>query len=98
MVTMDERSIVAKAMQDERNPAEVIYRFAKLRGYNGSRKEASPDASKKIETIEKGAKIGRGISNASANPTESYRLEDIGDMSDDDFANIDWNRHVLRHG
>lgn len=94
----DEKFIVAKAMQDERNPAEAIYNFAKIRGYSGAKKEVPQNAGNKIDAIEKGAKIGRSISNASANPNESYRLEDIGNMSDDDFAKIDWNKHVLRHG
>lgn len=84
-VQNDELAIVAKAFQDEVNPAERIYKVAQTRGYQPKKKE--PD---KLETIEKGLKQGKTLSGVPGSSPKGLTLEAIAEMDDDEFSKLDY--------
>lgn len=78
-----EAQIVQRAYQQEKNPAEVIHKLAKEKGYKQTSSE------KKIEDIDKGLKasksLGTGGSSANEGELQSLSASDLRDMSDDEF-------------
>jgi hypothetical protein len=85
----DEAAIVAKAYNDGVNPAERIYNLARARGFQGG-----VNANKeRIEQLEKGVQASRSLSNVSGKPGKAaLRLEDIANLSDEEFSKVDWNK------
>lgn len=54
--------LVARTLHAGKDPAEVVYKLARNRGFGGElRKEVVDTASKKLQTIERGQKAGRSL-------------------------------------
>lgn len=88
----DEVAIVAKAFQNDINPAERIYELAKMRGYQ--RKESAPvtNNKQKFDTLEKGVKASKSIASGGVSTPSKLTLEDVASMSDEEFSKFDWNK------
>lgn len=90
----DEMRIVAKSFQDGVNPAERMYALAKKRGYAVKPPEGQKSqAEQKLEVIEKGQRANPEFSPSSQGKPK-LTLAAIADMSDEDFAKLDWERTV----
>ncbi|HEU4344817.1 MAG TPA: hypothetical protein VFU31_24980 [Candidatus Binatia bacterium] len=90
----DEQRIVAKAFQDGVNPAERMYALAKKRGYQLQAPPGEKSAAEqKLDVIDKGQKSAPEFSPASGGKPK-LTLAAIADMSDEDFAKLDWERTV----
>ena len=79
-----EKGIVERSYKQEKNPAEVIHKLAKEKGYKPKEQD------KKIEDIDKGLKAsktlgGGGKVAGSEENLSSLSAEDLRDMSDDEF-------------
>jgi hypothetical protein len=91
-VATDMRAFGLKALQAGQNPAEKLFRLAKIEGYNGSA-QANSD---RLSTIAKGAAATRGArstapaSNGEMTLEQAARLsyKDLGKMSDDQFQRL----------
>lgn len=82
LAQQDEMAIVKKALADDINPAERMYKLAKLRGYS-KKVEAPAEVPKpqpKLDTIEKGVKASQSLSNKGGASPKSLSLEDLADM------------------
>lgn len=93
----DEQRIVAKAFQDGANPAERMYALAKKRGYSvqAPQQEQKQQAEQKLERIEQGQKASPDFSPSSQGKPK-LTLAAIADMTDEDFAKLDWEKTVGR--
>jgi hypothetical protein len=90
----DELRVVAKAFQDGVNPAERMYALAKRRGYAPKPKEGEKSpAEQKLETIERGQKASPEFSPSSQGKPK-LTLAAIAEMSDEDFAKLDWEKTI----
>lgn len=84
-LSSEERLIVKRAYEGEKNPAEVVYALAKERGY----KTASA-AKKTIEDIDKGLKASKSLGSGGAKSGDKDSLEsltatDLAEMSQEEF-------------
>lgn len=98
MANEDEMAIVANCLQNGVNPAEKIYQFAKMRGYQGNQpvKQEKPNNIQKLETIERGLQASKSVNQGGVKPSE-LTLEAIYAMDDDEFDKVDWKK-VLKMG
>ncbi len=80
----EEQGIVAQALQNGKNPAEVLYAVAKRRGFKGGAGTAE-DAETKIETLRKGANASNPTAGGGGNAEPPMSLEALARMSDEDF-------------
>lgn len=71
----DEMAIAAKAFQDGVNPAERMYKLAKVRGYQGK-----PQA-QNLNAINKGMKMSKSLNGAGGNSANGISLDTIAHMS-----------------
>lgn len=87
ILQQEEFAAAIRAMQNETNPAAMIYEAAKVRGY----KKAEPQNSDKMKTIEKGVQASRvsGGSPIAGNVT----LESLAEMSDEEFSK-NWDKLI----
>jgi len=96
MLVEDEAAIVATALQNQTNPAKVIYDLAKHRGYQGSGNaniQNKINANKeKIANLERGLQASKSVSSGGVNARDSLTLEAVANMSEDELDAIDWNR------
>lgn len=103
MLHEDEAAIVVQAMQQGVNPAERLYKLAKLRGYqnntnvSNNKDKLIANNQAKIEQLEKGLKASKTINNAGAHSDNAMTLESIAAMDDEEFSKVDWNK-VLKLG
>lgn len=101
LILEDEAAIVATALTKGNNPAESIYKIAKLRGYQGksniNAQQKINENEEKIQTLERGLRASKSVNSGGINAKESLSLEDIARMDDDEFDNVDWNK-VLKMG
>lgn len=101
LLVEDEAAIVANAMQRGINPAESIYKLAKLRGFSSGSNMNAQDKinanNEKINNLERGLQASRSVNSGGINSRESMSLESIAAMDDSDFENVDWNK-VLKMG
>ena len=101
----DEAAFAYDAMQDGVNPAERIYQFAKLRGFQNNATlsshppkangHAKVDATTKIEQIERGQRASRTLNETGTNPGNKMTVSDIANLSDKEFEKLDWDEDVL---
>lgn len=83
-------NLAQTALQNHRNPAEVVYQLAQQRGYKLT--EEKPEIDQKADTIEKGQKAAQTLSDAGgANSADGISLADIESMSDDEFDKL-WEK------
>lgn len=102
----DEMAIVAKAYTDGVNPAERIYALSKVRGYQTpasnqnnfqqqKTEQALQDNARKIAQLEKGMAASKSLSNAGGKTENSFSLESLAAMDDDELDNFldkGWNK------
>lgn len=104
----DEAAIAANHLGKGGNPAEAIYKLAKLRGYSGKsiindheqikeNKDRLKENQAKIDNLERGLKASKTVNTGGANAKESLSLEDVAAMDDTEFSKLDWNK-VLQMG
>jgi len=87
MLQEDEVALASRAWQDGVNPAERLYQMAVARGYspNAVPEKTAPQTSK-LESVEKGLKNAKSLSNAkSKSVTSKLDASMIDQMSDDEF-------------
>jgi uncharacterized membrane-anchored protein YhcB (DUF1043 family) len=91
-----ETVIAINALNAGINPAQRIYELGKLRGYAPKAAEApSSDATKTVETLQRGTAAARSIGGAGAAPANTLTLNRLLEMDDDDFAKVsdrDWRK------
>lgn len=79
-VNNEATALAQHAYQNGRNPGEVAYELAKVRGYMPKTSESNG----KLDKIEKGQKASKTLSGTQGKP-ESASLSDISKMDDDEF-------------
>lgn len=81
MVDRDAMMLAWDAVQQGRNPAEVIYNMAVSTGYVKKQQQAE----QKVEALQKGAGAAKSLGNGSA-PAGLPTMEQIANMDEDEFA------------
>jgi len=86
-IKLIEKQIVERAYQKEINPAELIHKLAKEKGYKPK------EADKKVEDIDKGLKASKSLGSGgkvagSEDNLSSLSAEDLRDMSDEEFNSL----------
>lgn len=85
-VMADEQSIVYRAMQSGKNPAELLYAYAAARGYKKA--DAAAEAGKaaeKIDAVAQGQQQNRSLGQAAGGANPPPSLETLANMNDDEF-------------
>lgn len=83
-----------QALQQGKNPAEVVYKLAETWGFKPQHVEAKKETStEKVEKLEKGLQAAKTLSKGSSPEEESSFLKKIDDMDDDEFENF-WEENV----
>lgn len=97
LVYEDELAIVANAINNGHNPAEVIYSIAKARGYQAKQtvqknneQKTQEDTAKhneqKLENIAKGMQESKSLSNTTGQtPTGDFTIDQLSKMTDDEL-------------
>lgn len=90
IVAAEEKMIINTALAQGRNPLETIYAVAKQRGYAKAAEtpavQAKTDDVTKILAMKKAEPATRTLSNAPGNASSTPSLDDLANMSEDDFA------------
>ena len=82
-------NIAQTSLQNNKNPAEVVYTMAKSWGYNAAGKAGKTDLENKVDTIEKGQQESKTLSDAGgAAESTGLSLADIETMSDEEFDKL----------
>jgi len=81
IIGQDELSISFSAMNDGRNPAEIVYELAKHRGYASKLQEKIDSASAQLDRIEKGSSLSKSLGTGN-NVSVDLSLESIAAMND----------------
>lgn len=86
-------NIAQTALQNNKNPADVVYTMAKSWGYKQAAGQAEKtDLDKQVETIQKGQQESQTLSDAGGTPDSAdISLSDIESMSDNDFDKL-WDK------
>lgn len=93
-VNQDELNIAARALQQGKNPAEIVYGMAKRYGY--VKKDAAPveKPENKLEKIRQGQEASKTIDERATQPVE-LDVENLENMSDADLNKMvenDWEK------
>lgn len=80
----EERMIVEDAFNDEENPAERLFKMAKVRGF----KKEKSEAEKQIETVQEGLKNSTTLSKGGGT-SGGLTMQALAGMSDEEFSKID---------
>lgn len=96
MITEDEAAVAAKCLSAGINPAEKIYQFAKMRGYNKSQEQSNTQGIDKLATIERGQQAAKTLTQGMPK-NGKLTLEAVAAMNDDELAKLDWKK-VLELG
>lgn len=90
IVVAEEKMIINTALAQGKNPLESLYAVAKLRGYAKAAEAAPPQAKTddvtKILAMKKAEPATRTLSNAPGSARSTISLEDLANMSEDEFA------------
>lgn len=95
LANQDEFQVVKTAIDNKKNPAEVLYKLAEARGYKKS-EEPQPDDKKVVdlkETVKKGQKQAKSLSSIGKGPVEggADSLEALAELDGEDF-NKAWDK------
>lgn len=97
----DEAAIAANHLGKGTNPAEAIYKLAKLRGFQGKSSINAQDKisanKEKIATLERGLQASKTVNSGGSSSKEQLSLEAVANMDDEEFSKLDWNK-VLKMG
>jgi DNA repair exonuclease SbcCD ATPase subunit len=78
-----------RALQQGRNPAEIIHELAKSRGFVARKKDDDDsDLEKKLEKIEKGQENASTLAGGGGEAEETGFLKDVENMSDEEFDKL----------
>lgn len=94
-VSNDELSIAARALQQGKNPAEIVYNMAKRYGY--AKKDVPPtkeEGANKLDQIKKGLDASKTLDERGTPPAEPS-IENLENMSDADLNKLveqDWEK------
>lgn len=93
-VGQDELAIAARAVQQGKNPAEIVYSMAKRYGYQKAAPTPTPaEGTNKLETIKKGIDASKTVERGDQ-PVEQT-LDNLENMSDEDMQKMvenDWEK------
>jgi hypothetical protein len=90
-----ERSaVLQQSLQTGRNPAQVLYELAKVRGF--APKAAPPKGEQKMDALEAGSKAASGIDNVAGRQTKSISLQSLIEMDDDEFYKLSSSPKAFR--
>lgn len=83
----DEMKFAHTLLAQNKNPAEVIYQWAKRRGYQGKAAEAPADLQpeQQVELQAKRNQASRSLSESGGRPPSNVTLKDIASMDADEF-------------
>lgn len=90
----DNNMIVQRALQSQKNPAEMIYSLAKQFGYKGVAAQTPRDAEKTLENIRKGQEASKTLERAVQPGTVNITASSLKDMSErelDKMVRDDWD-------
>lgn len=90
----DNNLIVQRAIQSQKNPAEMIYSLAKQFGYKGVATQTPRDAEKTLENIRKGQESAKTLERAVQPGTVNITASSLKDMSErelDKMVRDDWD-------
>src|SRR5262252_7740699 len=83
----DEMQLGYSALQSGRNPGELVYAFAKARGYTPKAAAAGAAPTQdRLETVERGQTAARSLGTMGGTATAKLSVESLAAMSDADFA------------
>ncbi|MDE3117312.1 MAG: hypothetical protein KGL26_17075 [Pseudomonadota bacterium] len=82
-------NVAHRAIQQNRNPAQMIYDLAKLRGYQAKAQEADtaaqPDTAARLARVAQGQREGRNLGQARGNGPAPLTAQRLAEMSDAEF-------------
>jgi hypothetical protein len=90
----ERKQVLQQSLQSGRNPAQVLYELAKVRGY--APKAAAPKAEQKMDALEAGSKAASGIDNVAGRQTKSISLQSLIEMDDDEFYKLSSSPKAFR--
>ena len=88
MMVNEATGLAARAMQQGRNPAAVVYELAKLRGYTAAPAPAingTVDPAEQLRTIERGQQQARSVGNLRGAGPEQMTATKLADLEPDEF-------------
>lgn len=88
----DEMSVVKNCTNINKNPAEVLYNLAKVRGYAGAKPTKPTEPATKVTNIKKGLERSKSLSQGGQIDNNSVSLDDISNMSKKEFDEV-WKRY-----
>jgi hypothetical protein len=90
----ERKQVLQQSLQSGRNPAQVLYELAKVRGY--APKAAAPTGEQKLDTLAAGNKAASGIDNVAGRQTKSISLQSLIEMDDDEFYKLSSSPKAFR--
>jgi hypothetical protein len=90
----ESKQLTTQSLQSGRNPAQVLYELAKVRGY--APKAQAPKAEQKMDTLESGNRAASGIDNVAGRQQKSVSLQSLIEMDDDEFYKISSSPKAFR--
>lgn len=88
----DEMSIVRNCTSMNKNPAEVLYNLAKVRGFSLTKPIKPTEPTAKISNIKKGLERSKSLSQGGHVDNNSVSLDDIASMSRKEFDEV-WKKY-----
>lgn len=93
-IAQEETQLVVQAMQSGKSPSQVIYEFAKARGFAPSQSSAPAPAPmqnasaavQKIQQVRNGQQAAQSLSNVGGAAAKTLTMDTLANMSDDEFA------------
>lgn len=90
-----EGQIIMKAIQNGKNPAEIVYSMAQKQGFKAAAAEGvKKDPDKTLENIRKGQEASKTLDRATAQQTTELTKSSLGDMSEKELNRVvreDWD-------
>lgn len=83
-LAQEEMSVAQHALNTGKNPADLIYSLAKIRGYTGKTSQTTavrPDD--RLKTLEKGVQSSKSLNGAGESVRQFNSLEEVATVSDD---------------
>lgn len=87
-IMQESMQIAIQALQQGKNPAEIVYNLSKIRGY--AKKEATQDTQAKLENIAAGQKANQSLGDVSGGSPNGAKIDakSLATMSEADFAKV----------
>lgn len=83
LINTEMTSVVNRAMETGKNPAELVYKMASRAGYKSQSKDTG-----KMETLKKAEAASRSLSDSGGRAKGELTAEALAEMSDEDFTKI----------